>query len=117
MFSADKNIETFSQLVEALKGYALAEKEHLRFSVAEKLVRLLKAIVLFSIGLIMFFVTIIFAGITLAMLLSTMMHPAFAYLIVTLMLVVLFFVFKACSKTIIEKPLVRFISSILLNDK
>lgn len=117
MFSTDKNIETFSRLIEALKGYAEAEKEHLRFSLAEKLVRLLKAIVLFSIGMIMLFVTILFAGITLATYLSTMIHPALAYLIVTLLVVVLFLVLKTYSKALIEKPLVRFISSILLNSK
>lgn len=117
MFSNDKNIETFSQLVEALKGYAIAEKEHLRFSLAEKLVRLLKAMIIFCISLIMFFFITIFAGITLAIFLSTLMHPVFAYLIVTLLLIVLLLVIKVCSKRLIEKPLVHFISSILLNNK
>lgn len=117
MFSSDKNIETFAQLVEALKGYAVAEKEHLRFSAAEKLARLLKAVVLFSIGIIMFFVAMIFAGMTLAIFLCTVMPAGVAYLVVTFTIIMLFFVFKAFSKTLVEKPLVRFVSSLLLNDK
>ena len=46
MFSSDKNVETIGQLVEVLKHYIGLRSEYMKLDAADKVVRLLTALII-----------------------------------------------------------------------
>ena len=108
MFSNDKNIETIGQLVEVLKHYVGLQNEYLRLDVIEKVVRLITALIMAAVT---FLIIISFAA-------AYAMAPALGYpvafLIVAAFYVLVFLLFLAFRKSWVEKPLVRFLASMLM---
>ena len=49
MFSSDKNVETIGQLVEVLKHYIGLRSEYMKLDAADKVVRLLTALIIGSL--------------------------------------------------------------------
>ena len=88
MFSTDKNIETIAQLIEVVRHYIGLQTKYMKLDVIDKIVRLLTALV----GIAAAFACI--AG---------------AYFAVLL----LFVIFR---KKWIERPLVRFLASMLMQE-
>ena len=115
MLSSDKNVESIAQLIEVLKKHIGLQKEYLKFDVIDKTVRLLTAFTLFTI----FFVLLIAMMFYLSFAIVYWMAPATglggAFAIVsgafTIMLIAIF----AYRKSLIERPLVRFLANLLLN--
>ena len=106
MFSNDQNIETIGQLVDVLKHYAGLQKEYIKLGTVEKTVRILTAIAMTAIlGLLLVFV-LIFLSFAVVSALSACLGQV--YFLVFL----LFILFR---KSWLEKPLVRFLSGLLLS--
>lgn len=114
MFSNDKNIETIAQLVEEIKSYIGLKVEYTKLDAAEKIVRLLTVFTLTVVAFIIIMIMLLHLSFAAAYLLAPLvggMGAAFCILtLLYLLLLVLLFVFR---KKWIERPLVRFITSIL----
>lgn len=115
MFSNDQNIETIGQLVDVLKHYAGLQKEYIRLGTVEKTVRILTAVAITAIlGLLLVFV-LIFLSFAAVSVLAPFTGQVGAYAIVAGVYFVVFLLFIAFRKRWIEKPLVRFLSELLLS--
>ena len=88
MLSSDKNVETLTQLIEMLKHNIELRTEYVRLDVTARVVRLLGAA-------------------TLAVLLFVLLLAVVLFALVLLLVYI-------CRKSWIERPLVRFLSHILL---
>ena len=115
MLSSDKSVENIAQLIEVLKHYLGLQTEFVKLDLIDKVVRLVTAAALAIV-----FILVIAAGLTylsfaLAFWLATFTGNALAFFIIALLyllLLILFFLFR---KPWIEKPLVRFLASVLLS--
>ena len=115
MFSNDQNIETIGQLVDVLKHYAGLQKEYIKLGTVEKTVRILTAIAMTAIlGLLLVFV-LIFLSFAVVSALSNCLGQVAAFSIVAGVYFLVFLLFIIFRKSWIEKPLVRFLSGLLLS--
>ena len=115
MFSNDQNIETIGQLVDVLKHYAGLQKEYLKLGTVEKTVRILTAIAMTAIlGLLLVFV-LTFLSFAAVSAMAPCVGQVGAYAIVAGVYFIVFLLFIAFRKQWIEKPLVRFLSELLLS--
>ncbi|KGF18663.1 hypothetical protein HMPREF1640_03250 [Prevotella sp. S7-1-8] len=115
MFSNDQNVETIGQLIETLKHYASLQGEYLKLDIVEKVVRILTAIAIISVISLLSTLTLIYLGFATAHALEPLVGIVSGYAIVAgiyLLILLLFIMFK---KQWIEKPLVKFLASLLLS--
>lgn len=115
MLSSDKNVETIGQLIELLKHWLGLQTEYVKLDVIEKVVRLLTAAALAILFFLIIIAVLLFAMLALASWLSQWTGMAGAFLIVAgihIILLIIFFIFR---KAWIEKPLVRFLASLLMS--
>ena len=117
MFSNDRNIETIGQLVEQLKHYVGLQREYLKLDIIEKVVRLITAITLTLVFALFAVLIIIFCSFAAAYALSSVVGTATAFALVALAYLIVFFVLAAFRKKWIERPVVRFLADLLLNNK
>ena len=113
MFSNDKNVETIGQLVEVLKHYIGLQSEYMKLDVVDKVVRLLTAITMTVVllGLFLIIYLSFAAAYGLAGLIGS---TALAFCVVAgvyLFILILFIIFR---HQWIERPLVKFLASILM---
>lgn len=114
MFSNDRNIETIAQMVEELKKYASLKGEYFRLNIVEKAVRLITAITITLIFAILFLLALTYFSFCFAYAMATVIGNVAAFAIVGTIYVLLFILCLAFRKTLIERPLVRFLASILM---
>lgn len=114
MLSNDKNIETIGQLVEVLKHYIGLQTEYVKLDIVDKVVRLLTAITMSVVLLGLLILAIIYLSFASAYALASGVGMAGAFCIVAgvyLLILVLFIIFR---HRWIEKPLVKFLASLLM---
>lgn len=114
MFSNDTNIETIGQLVEALKRYASLQGEYIKLNLVDKIVRLLTVAAISAIIVVLLMLIVIYLSFALAYWISPLLGLAGAFALVSggyLLLLALCLIFR---KQWIEKPLVQFLASILM---
>ena len=109
MFSTDKNIETIAQLIEAIRHYIGLRTKYMKLDVIDKIVRLLTAFIMMGLLLILLFLALIYALQPIMGMAAAFACVAGAYFLVLL----LFVVFR---KRWIERPLVRFLASLLMQE-
>ena len=114
MFSNDKNIETIGQLVEVLKHYVGLQNEYLRLDVIEKVVRLITALVIAGVTLLIILIIFIYLSFAAAYAMAPLLGHSVAFLIVAAFYILVFLLFLAFRKSWVEKPLVRFLASMLM---
>jgi hypothetical protein len=115
MLSSDKNVETIAQLIEVLKHYLELEGEYAKLTLIDKVVRLGTAIALAILFIILAVAVLTFFWIGIAFWLSHAIGLTAAFLSISaahLALLLLFYMFR---KSWIERPLVRFLASLLLS--
>ena len=120
MFSSDKNVETIGQLVEVLKHYIGLKSEYIKLDVVDKVVRLLTALTIGALLLALLALAVIYLSFAAAYALEDVvgLAPAFcivagAYLLILVIFIVFRFIFR---KQWIEKPLVKFLASLLMQN-
>ena len=116
MLSSDKNVETIAQLVEIVKHYLGLQKEYLKLDVIDKIVRLVTFTALAIIFFLIVVGVVLFCSFALAFWLANYTGTALAFLVVGgihLLLIIVIFIFR---KKWIEKPLVRFLANLLLEN-
>ncbi|MBQ6062875.1 MAG: phage holin family protein [Prevotella sp.] len=115
MFSNDRNIETIGQLAEVLKHYVGLQKEYVKLDVIEKVVRLITVLTLSLIFAFLVMLMLIYLSFAAAYALTPHVGAVAAFSLIAgfyLFILVLFFIFR---KRWIEKPLVRFLASLLMD--
>lgn len=116
MFSNDKNIETIGQLVEVTKHYIGLQTRYAKLDVMVKIVRLLTVATMTTILCVLLMLALIYLSFAAAYALGTICGNALAFCAVAAFYLLLLVMFMCFRKQWIEKPLVRFLASILLND-
>ncbi len=116
MFSNDKNVETIAQLGEVLKDYIGLQTEYVRLDVIEKIVKLLTAITLVVVFVTLFLIALIYFSFAAAYALGAILGSLIGgFLIIGGSYVGIFFLVVIFRHLLIEKPLVRFLTSLLLS--
>lgn len=116
MFSTDKNIETIAQLVEVTRHYIGLQTKYLKLDVIDKIVRLLTALVMVAVLSLLLFIGLIYLSFAAAYALEPVMGTAAAFACIGGAYFVVFFLCIAFRKQWIERPLVRFLASLLMQD-
>lgn len=114
MFSNDQNVEAIGRLVDIFKHYIGLQTEYAKLDVIEKVVRLITVITLVTALSIIMILALIYVSFAAAYALEPHVGLPFGFLIVAggyLFIFLLFFLFR---KQWIERPLVRFLASLLM---
>lgn len=114
MFSNDKNVETIGQLVEVLKHYVGLQTEYLKLDVVDKVVRLLTALTMTVVLLSLLVIALIYLSFALAFGLGELVGNVGGFCIVAGIYLLVLLLFVAFRHQWIEKPLVKFLASILM---
>lgn len=114
MFSNDRNIETIAQLVEELKKYVSLKGEYIRLNIVEKAVKLITAISIMVIFFVLFLLALTYFSFGFAYAIADAVGYTWAFCIVGAFYVVLFLLCVIFRKKLIERPLVKFLASILM---
>lgn len=115
MFSNDKNIETIEQLVKIAKDYIGLQGEYLKLDVTEKAVRLITALLLFAVFTLLFIAILIFVSTAVAFSIAPSVGYPVAFALIALFYLFIFILLLAFKKSWIEKPLVKFIASLIVD--
>lgn len=115
MFSNDQNIETIGQLVETVKHYVGLQSEYVKLDIVEKTVRILTVLSLTAILCLLLALTLIYLSFAAAYALAPLVGHVAAFAIVAgvyFLVLLLFIIFR---KAWVERPLVKFLASLLLS--
>ncbi len=114
MFSNDKNIETIGQLIEAIRHYIGLQTKYAKLDVIDKIVRLLTAFVMMIILTVLVMLMLIYASFAVAYALEPLVGSAIAFCIVAGAYFVALILCVIFRKQWIERPLVKFLASVLM---
>lgn len=114
MLSSDKNVESLAQLIEVLKDYIGLQKEYLKFDVIDKLVRLITALTMAIILFILVIAILFYISFATVHWMAPTIGLACAFAIVAAFFLVLLCLVIIFRKACIERPLIRFMTNILL---
>ncbi len=115
MLSSDKNVETIAQIVGIVKHYLGLQGEYLKLDVIDKFVRLLKATALFVLFFLITMVVVFFFSFAVAFWLADFIGHVAAFFVVGIVHLCIFILFVIFRKPWIERPLVRFLTTLLLD--
>lgn len=118
MLNNNNSAETKSStagLVDNVMKYLRLLVEDTKLNVAEKLTRLLAAVALCAVLLILGIVTLVYISMAVAWSLAVALSPVWSYIIVAGFFVLLLAVLIFFRKQLIENPIARFISRLLLD--
>lgn len=114
MFSNDNNVESIANLIESIKTYIGDKTEYLKLDVIEKVVRLATVISIIIVVSLLLIIAMIYFSFSAAFALEPIVGNALAFIIVGCFYIILLLLFLAFHKSLIERPLVRFLSGLLL---
>lgn len=115
MLSSDKNVESIAQLVESVKSYVGLQGEYLKLDVIEKIVRLVTALTLTIVLLLLGIAFLFYLSFACVYWLEPVTGLGQAFFLVALFFLALLILVFFNRKSWIERPLVRFLSDVLLN--
>ena len=116
MISSDKNIETIAQLVESVKHYVGVQSEYVKLDVIEKVVKLLTVATISFLVVLLAMLILTYLSFAVAYGLGAYMGLPWSFVLVAgvyLLILALLFIKR---RQWIEKPLVRFLADLLLNN-
>lgn len=114
MFSNDQNIETISQLVETVKHYIGLQKEYIKLDFVAKAVRIMTAIAITAVLGFLLVLMLIYLSFAAAFALAPAMGHVVAFATIAGLYFIVFLLFLIFRKQWIERPLVKFLASLLL---
>lgn len=114
MFSNDNNIETIGQLAEVVKHYIRLQTEYVKLDVIEKVVRLITVITLTLVLSFLVVLILIYLSFAVAYALMPAVGGVWAFSIVAIFYFLVFILFVMFRKKWIEKPVVKFLASLLM---
>lgn len=115
MFSNDRNIGIVERLIEVFKHYIGLQNEYLRLDVTEKSVKILTFILVTSI--LFLFIALILISLSFAAACAMGPHIGYgwAFSIVAFLYLFIFLVLLLFRKRWIERPLIKFITGLLID--
>lgn len=117
MLFSNRNIDTFGQLAEVIKHYIGLQTQYLKLDVIEKVVRLITALALVLVmGVILFFI-LVYLSFTVILALTPLIGMLYASVCVTTIFVLLLALVWIFKQQWIERPVVRFLTRILLDNQ
>ena len=116
MFSTDKTIETIAQLVEVVRHYIGLQTKYMKLDVIDKIVRLLTALVMVGLLSLLLFLGLIYLSFAAAYALQPVMGVALAFACIAGVYFAALLLFVWFRKQWIERPLVRFLAGLLMQD-
>ncbi len=116
MISSDKNIETISQLVEEGKHYFELQSEYVKLDAIEKSVKLITWAAIAIVTLLLLSFVLIHLSFALAYALEPLCGRVGGFSIVAGIHLLLLIIFIVKRHSWIEKPLVKTLANILLNN-
>lgn len=115
MFSTDQNIESIAQLIEAAKKYATQRIKLAKFDIIEKVVRIITALTLTVVLLLLALLLLIYLSFAVSYALAALLDSyVLGFLCVAMFYFLVFILVILKRKAWIERTLVRFLASILL---
>lgn len=114
MFSSDKNIETIGQLVKLIKEYIGLQGEYLKLDVTEKTVRLVTALLLCAVFALLLVAILVYLSAAVAFAIAPSVGYPAAFSLIAAFHIFIFILLVVFRKSWIEKPLVKFIASLLI---
>ncbi len=114
MFSNDKNIETIGQLVQLIKHSIGLQGEYLKLDIMEKTVRIITALLLFAILTLIIIAILFFLSLSAAIAMGQAIGYPAAFGIIAAFYIIVFILFLSFRRSWIERPLIRFITSLLM---
>ena len=114
MFSNDKNIETIGQLVQLIKHSIGLQGEYLKLDIMEKTVRIITALLLFAILTLIIIAILFFLSLSAAIAMGQAIGYPAAFGIIAASYIIVFILFLSFRRSWIERPLIRFITSLLM---
>lgn len=116
MFSSEKNIESIATLIEETKKYVALRVKLAKFDIIEKVVRIITALTLTFVLLLLLVLLLIYLSFAAAYAISEWIDSyVIGFLSVALFYFFIFILVICKRKSWIERPLVRFLASILLD--
>ena len=114
MFSSDKNIETIGQLIRLIKHNIGLQGEYLKLDIMEKTVRIITALLLFAVLTLIIIAVLFFLSLSAALAMAQSIGYPAAFGIIGAFYIIVFILFLVFRKSWIEKPLIRFITNLLI---
>lgn len=115
MFSTDRNIETIGQLVDVVRHYVGLQGEYVKLNVTEKTVKVLTVLILGGVFAVLLLLALVYLSFAAAYALSAWVGPVAGFAIVAGFYVLVLLLFLVFRKRWIERPLVRFLATLLLS--
>jgi len=115
MLSSDKNVETIAQLIEVLKHYLGLQQEYIKLDVIDKVVRLLTAAALAILFFLLVIGILLFFWFGIAYWMAPSVGLTTAFMIVAGFNAILLLLFIIFRKSLLERPLVRFLASLFMS--
>ena len=116
MFSTDKNIETIAQLIEVVRHYIGLQSKYMKLDVIDKIVRLFTALIMVALLSLLLFIGLIYLSFAAVYALEPLMGTAAAFACIAGVYFVVRLLFVVFRKKWIERPLVRFLASMLMQE-
>ncbi len=116
MISSDKNIETFAQLLESAKHYVGVQSEYVKLDVIEKVVKLLTVATITLLVLLLAMLMLTYLSFAIAYGLGAYIGMPWAFVLVAGIYFAFLVLFLLKRRQWIEKPLVKFLADLLLNN-
>lgn len=116
MLSSDENVETIGQLIESVKHYIGLRTKYAKLDVTEKVVRLLTALVMLVVLSVLLMFVLIYASFAVAYALEEAVGRPAAFSVVAVAYLLVLLSFVVFRKKWIEKPLVKVLSDILMQE-
>ncbi|MBO5824163.1 MAG: hypothetical protein J6Q93_04305 [Prevotella sp.] len=114
MLSSDNNIKALRALIDASREYIGLQKSYLRLDVTEKLIRLASATVVLLIVICACLIAVYFLALAATECLKLITGLAMAYAITAFSIITIAFVIYFLRKPLIERPIAKVVSRILL---
>jgi len=114
MFSNDNNVETIGQLAEVVKHYVGLQTEYVKLDVIEKVVRLITVLSLTALALLLVVLMLIYFSFAAAYAMEPLVGKVAGFCIVGVFYLCVLILFLLFRKRWIERPIVRFLASLLM---
>ena len=112
MFSSDKNIDIIGKLIEIARHYLKLQGEYIKLGAIDKTVRLVTALIIVAVLSLI----IILMSLAVTVALAHLVGYGWAFCIVGIFYFLAFIIFMLFKKQLIERPLVKFLTTLLMEN-
>lgn len=115
MFSTDRNIETIGQLAQLVRHYIGLQKEYVKLDIIDKSVRLLTSLILCVVMFIILLGVLTYASFAVFFALAPTLGYPLSFSLIAAFYFIVFLLLLAFKRSLIERPLVRFLTKVLMD--